>query len=161
MEELNVSCAYKRQGGSGMTPIKLVLQQVLASKEKQKAMMIGLILTLTAITPLCGLLFQCGCDWPWSGLVSHCNYYQKHATHSCPWCASMITGVLSVGLAIGLSLGGAISRFIFLQRQHAMTEILLRVIFALILFALTATLTAALAANWQAYPLGIGHYYAY
>jgi ammonia channel protein AmtB len=24
---------------------------------------------LIAITPLCGFMFGCGCDWPWSGAL--------------------------------------------------------------------------------------------
>ena len=37
--------------------------------------------------PLCGLLFQCGCTWEWSGGVKPCNIYNKEGPH-CPWCSS-------------------------------------------------------------------------
>jgi hypothetical protein len=59
-----------------------------------------LITTLIIVTPLCALLFQCGCDWPWSGLDAGCNFYKPGADHQCPWCASMVTGIFSTGLAI-------------------------------------------------------------
>ncbi|MEN8198090.1 MAG: hypothetical protein ABFS30_16530, partial [Pseudomonadota bacterium] len=28
------------------------------------------------VTPYCGLLFGCGCTWPWSGLVAQCSFFQ-------------------------------------------------------------------------------------
>ena len=46
-----------------------------------------LIIALIFVTPLCGLIFQCGCDWPWSRLDARCNFYKPEADHQCPWCA--------------------------------------------------------------------------
>ena len=43
-----------------------------------------LITTLIIVTPLCGFLFQCGCDWPWSGLDTRCNFYKPVIEHPCP-----------------------------------------------------------------------------
>ena len=60
------------------------------------------LLVLTAvivITPLCGLLFQCHCDWPWSGLYQRCNIFQASAIHQCPWCKSTLAGLVSTGTA--------------------------------------------------------------
>ena len=36
-----------------------------------------------AITPLCGLMFDCGCDWPWFGLHHHCNIFEEQAKLKC------------------------------------------------------------------------------
>lgn len=58
--------------------------------------------SLVLITPLCGLLFDCGCTWPWSGLESDCNIHDPAMAHQCPWCASTIAGVVSVSLAIAM-----------------------------------------------------------
>jgi len=58
------------------------------------------IAALILITPLCGLLFDCGCTWPWAGLESHCNIHDPSAVHQCPWCVSSIAGAVSVGLAV-------------------------------------------------------------
>jgi len=58
------------------------------------------VAALILITPLCGLLFDCGCTWPWAGLESHCNIHDPNAVHQCPWCVSSIAGAVSVGLAV-------------------------------------------------------------
>jgi hypothetical protein len=34
---------------------------------------ITVVLALAVVTPLCGLLFDCGCPWPWAGLAAYCN----------------------------------------------------------------------------------------
>jgi len=56
---------------------------------------ITLIGSLVLVTPFFGLLFQCGCDWPWSGLDEKCNYYQENSMKKCPWCISIVLGVFS------------------------------------------------------------------
>lgn len=63
-----------------------------------------LLAMLVLITPLCGLLFDCGCTWPWQGLESHCNIHKAEAVHQCPWCVSTVAGIVSVGLAIMVGL---------------------------------------------------------
>jgi hypothetical protein len=67
---------------------------------RYQAGILTVIVALITITPLCGLLFDCGCTWPWSGLESHCNIHDSKAVHQCPWCVSIVAGVLSVGLAV-------------------------------------------------------------
>lgn len=117
-----------------------------------------LITTLILITPLCGLLFQCGCDWLWSGLDTDCNFYQPAAKHHCPWCASKITGLLSTGLAF---IGGVLTAMTValpLAINRTITEVAVRIFLGLTVFVLVALLTGGLAAIVQIYSLGIGHY---
>ena len=35
--------------------------------------------------PACGLLFRCGCSFPWSGGVAGCNIHNLSGP-KCPWC---------------------------------------------------------------------------
>jgi len=115
-----------------------------------------LIITVIIITPLCGFLFQCGCDWPWSGLDSHCNFYQAHAQYHCPWCASMITGVLSAGLTIIAGILVATQSRYNLSNTSPASKISLRTALGVMTFILLSVLSAGAAALLQAYPLGIG-----
>jgi hypothetical protein len=62
------------------------------------------IFSLTAIAPLCGLMFDCGCDWPWFGLHRHCNIFDALAKLKCPWCDSTVAGTLSMLGVFGASL---------------------------------------------------------
>ncbi|MDD5461126.1 MAG: hypothetical protein PHG00_05780 [Methylococcales bacterium] len=115
-----------------------------------------LITTLTIVTPLCGLLFQCGCDSPWSGLDAGCNFNKPEADHQCPWCASMITGLLSTGCAIIGAVLAAMALSLPLAIFRPVNEIALRILSGLAVFMLIAILTAGLAALWQNYPFGVG-----
>jgi len=67
---------------------------------RYSAGIVTVIAALILITPLCGLLFDCDCTWPWQGLESHCNIHNPQAAHQCPWCVSSIAGGASVGLAV-------------------------------------------------------------
>lgn len=64
------------------------------------------VLALTAgaaallLTPLCGLWFSCGCDWPWSGLHTHCNALRAGAPEPhCPWCVNPMVAGAAIGFA--------------------------------------------------------------
>ncbi len=59
-----------------------------------------LLASLLLMPPLCGLMFDCGCTWPWEGLDSHCNIHDSTALQQCPWCVSLLAGVVSVSLAV-------------------------------------------------------------
>jgi uncharacterized membrane protein len=37
------------------------------------------------LLPICGLIFQCGCTYLWSGRDIHCNIHAP-APPNCPWC---------------------------------------------------------------------------
>ena len=132
------------------------LQTLLATKEQRYSAISTLIITLIITTPLCGFLFQCGCDWPWAGLDSKCNFYKPYAEHKCPWCASMTTGILSIGGAIIAGLWATTISFPVDTEQKIIKVVILRIIFGIIVFVLLASFIAVLAAFYQGYPLGIG-----
>ena len=117
-----------------------------------------LITTLIIVTPLCGLIFQCGCDWPWLGLDVGCNFYKPRTEHQCPWCASMITGIFSTGLAIISGVLTAMVPSLPLAIDRPVNEVALRTLLGLTVFVLVAILTAGLAALWQNYSLGLGSF---
>jgi len=57
------------------------------------------------VTPVCGWLFRCGCDWPWRGLATHCNYFDATATVRCPWCEHPLASALAIvtSTAVGMT----------------------------------------------------------
>lgn len=57
--------------------------------------------------PYCGLLFGCGCSWPWEGLADHCNFFDPASPLRCPWCEYPLTAILSLaaGVVAGLWCG--------------------------------------------------------
>ena len=136
--------------------IKAQLKATISTPEQRWSAINTLIITVIIVTPLCGFLFQCGCDWPWSGLDSNCNFYKPHAQHHCPWCASMITGILSTGLPIIAGIWAATTSQHTLSYGHVVSEISIRTLFGIIVFILLAILFAGIAAFSQVYPLGIG-----
>lgn len=62
------------------------------------------VFALIAVTPLCGFMFDCGCDWPWSGLYHHCNFFDALAKLKCPWCNNVAAGALSMLAVFGASI---------------------------------------------------------
>jgi hypothetical protein len=115
-----------------------------------------LITTLIIVTPLCGLIFQCGCDWPWLGLDVGCNFYKPGEDRRCPWCASMITGIFSTGIATICGVLTAMAPSLLLAMYRPVNEVAVRTLLGLAVFVLVAILTAGLAALWQNYSLGVG-----
>lgn len=110
---------------------------------------------LIIITPLCGLLFQCRCDWPWLNFYFECNYFHSEMSHKCPWCNSDLAGLGSIGVAMILA---AVAALVFTPTAFATktATIMAKVAFGLTIFILVAVLTGALAAYSQNYPWGIG-----
>ena len=129
------------------------LQTLLATKEQRYSAISTLIIIVIIITPLCGFLFQCGCDWPWTGLDSNCNFYKPQAEHKCPWCASMVAGVLSTGVAVVMGVWASIFSSCILISQHPLGEVLKRTVFGLMVFVGVAFLMAMFAAQWQGYSM--------
>ena len=71
---------------------------------KRLSLLSSWIIDLGLVTPLCGLWFSCGCDWPWNGLFMACNAITKTTPPPhCPWCVYPLTAILSI--AIGLAAG--------------------------------------------------------
>lgn len=123
------------------------------SQAKRCATIITLLISGIILTPLCGFFFQCGCQWPGLGLDSLCNYHQPHAEHQCPWCASLITGIFSSGMAICTGILASRINLNSLTKQHPFNEIIIRIGFGITIFVLMAMIFAVLAALWQGYPL--------
>lgn len=103
---------------------------------------ITLIISLILITPLCGLLFQCGCDWPWLGLDAQCNYHKPYAVNKYPWCVSLITGVFSIGLAIVSGIYALMISTNKMLIQQPVNAILTRVLLGVAVFVFIAIITA-------------------
>jgi len=125
--------------------IKSQLGMIYANKQKRLSVSIVLVIELITITPLCGYLFQCGCDWPWFGLDANCNIHQSHIKHQCPWCVSMIMGVFSTAVAImcGVVVSGASLGWV--SNQSIVKQVLIRVIVGLTVYIFIAGLMAILA----------------
>lgn len=128
--------------------------------ERYKAEAIAAFLTvligLIIVTPLCGLLFQCHCDWPWLDFYFDCNYFDPEASHKCPWCVSDLAGLGSIGLAFIL----AMLAVVFLKaRNFAAKSITVRLSVGLSILVLVSALSGALAAYSQHYPMGVGAFF--
>ncbi len=73
------------------------------SNHQNLCVVITLMIGLIVITPLCGLMFDCGCTWPWAGLDRHCNIYDENQRDQCPWCVSLVFGYLFAGIPLLIS----------------------------------------------------------
>src|SRR2546428_6396930 len=60
------------------------------------------------VLPYCNVLFDCGCGWPWAGLMQHCNIHSQRSPVHCPWCQHPLAGTASILLA---ALFGAVVAF--------------------------------------------------
>jgi len=129
------------------------VKSLFVTGEKRWSAMITLIISLIMVTPLCGFLFHCGCDWPWAGLDSRCNFYKPNVEHKCPWCASIVTGLLSTGIAVVAGVWASIFSPCLLSKQYPLREVFIRIIFGLMVFVVVAFLTAMFAAQWQGYSI--------
>jgi len=119
------------------------------------ALAVVIVFALIAITPLCGLMFDCGCDWPWNGLHHHCNVFDLDAKLKCPWCDSKVAGTLSMIAVFGLSGAAAwgISASSALATASVRTRFTLGVLAGVLAFHLVSLATATLAALAAGYPL--------
>ena len=109
------------------------------------------IFALIAITPLCGLMFDCGCDWPWFGLHHHCNIFEDLAKLKCPWCDHAVAGTLSM-----LSVFGASSFVAYRAAAVSATanaKFTIGVLAGAVTFHLVSLVTGVLAALATGYPL--------
>jgi uncharacterized RDD family membrane protein YckC len=149
--------------------MSLLSKQALTERPRLLAAGITLLVAVIAITPLCGLLFQCGCDWPWDGLDRKCNFHQPQALQRCPWCVEMVWGILACAMAITAGTGTTFFSKIIIGKSERglrvipsdgygiiLTEMILRIVAGLIVFVCIALFTAVLAAFSQGYSAGIG-----
>jgi len=136
---------------------------VSVSSSQLSAGIFTLIAMSVLITPLCGLLFDCGCTWPWLGLESHCNIHNSEAEHQCPWCVSIVAGVASVGLAflVGFLVSMKPANLGYDIRDSALAVIqdapnsagfLKRVTLGLLYFLVVAVISGWLSGYLQGYP---------
>jgi len=113
-----------------------------------------LLASLLLITPLCGLMFGCGCTWPWEGLDSHCNIHDSTVLQQCPWCVSMLAGVVSVSLAVlcGVLLSMSAPETSNDGRYALALDAAKKISLGLLGFVFVALFTGYLSAYFQAYP---------
>jgi len=82
-------------------------------------------IALGLVTPLCGLWFSCGCDWPWKGLFIACNAIMKSTPPPhCPWCVYPLTAILSIG--ISLAVGSLVAWNVHPSKPNRVAAILYR-----------------------------------
>ncbi len=113
-----------------------------------------LLIALVLITPLCGFVFQCGCDWPWSGLDEKCNFH-RNIQPSCPWCVSYVTGFLATVFAIMAGLWASSVNHLSGKTEIKIINWFVDVFIGVLVFVLTATTLAIISAFWKGYPLSI------
>ncbi len=109
------------------------------------------------VTPLCGLFFSCGCDWPWNGLFMACDaILNNRPPPHCPWCVNPLAATLSIGSALTVASLGAWKIRNCPMSHHA--EILYRSGFAVAILASVLFLGGWLTALATAHPsfLGMG-----
>lgn len=74
--------------------------------------------------PYCGLLFRCGCTWPWSGGWGNCNVHNPTGP-KCPWCNVLSTNLywlkpaISSNVAVILMLAAYGAVWLRQLREHA------------------------------------------
>jgi hypothetical protein len=109
------------------------------------------VFALIAITPLCGFMFDCGCDWPWSGLYHYCNFFDALAKLKCPWCDNVAAGALSMLAVFGASIFVAYRASLI--TASANTRFTIGVLAGALTFHLVSLATGVLAALATGYPL--------
>jgi hypothetical protein len=104
------------------------------------------IIGLIVITPFCGLLFDCGCSWPWTGLESNCNFYKESAAYRCPWCEYLVVGLGSTLLAV---FSGVLAALLGLGRDG---QVAMRTLEGVAVFLIAGILLGWLTAIFTGYP---------
>lgn len=125
----------------------------------RRAALLFLAAAVVIVTPLCGFLFQCGCDWPWAGLAADCNYYRPGAEHHCPWCVSGLAAALSTGPAAGAGVWVSGAMNTGTAVRPGWLEVPFRAALGTAVFLPATVPGAALSAWFQGYPLGIGKFF--
>lgn len=110
-----------------------------------------MVFALIAVTPFCGLMFGCDCDWPWSGLYHHCNFFEALAKLKCPWCNNVAAGALSMLAVFGASIFAAYRASSV--SASANQRFTIGVLAGAVTFHLVSLATGVLAALATGYPL--------
>ena len=146
-------------------PYMMATASILGQPPRVLAGATTIFIALIVITPLCGLMFDCGCTWPWEGLHRNCNYYDPQAIKKCPWCVSLGAGFSSVVLSIICGFWVSIVQlravlpgidgFIDLKKNSRLkiglegVDYLLRVCSGLLAFFLVSIVSGWASASWQ------------
>ena len=84
---------------------------ILSIKFKPFLLLAGVAIVSASVlmTPVCNLLFKCGCSWLWTTAAAHCNIHRATPPH-CPWCSHGALGYYLpyVGFIVGQLVAGAL-----------------------------------------------------
>ena len=114
----------------------------------------ALVIAAIMVLPLCGLFFDCGCTWLWTEMDDNCNIHDLEKIHKCPWCQSMISAILSIGLS-SIATIWTIYHYRSFSKNHNKPDavtISIYCISGLAAFFVIAFLTAGASAFFQNYP---------
>lgn len=107
------------------------------------------------LTPLCGLWFSCGCDWPWGGFFMACNAIVKNtAPPHCPWCVHPVMAAVSIGISLVASTIATSKVGNFSSKSYAAR--LYRIAVGTAVFVSTLSTGAWVGALATGYPLFLG-----
>jgi len=113
---------------------KSIPQTYLGSNEQRWSLFITVVIALIILTPLCGVFFQCGCDWPGFGLDMRCNIHQANLTPPCPWCTSLTSGFLSIGVSMVVAVVVATVSIAYLAPRSQVVTVFAGVLFGVASF---------------------------
>ena len=109
------------------------------------------VFALIAVTPFCGFMFDCGCDWPWSGLYHNCNFFDALAKLECPCCNNVAAGAFSMLAVFGASIFVAYRAASV--RASANARFTIGLLAGVVAFHVVSLATGVLAALATGYPL--------
>ena len=81
---------------------------------------IAFVVTSVAYMPICNLVFDCGCTWPWLGGVQHCNIHVA-GPPDCPLCTGGVpiqaAGFVTIAAPLFLLTWGGARKLTRLRRR--------------------------------------------
>ncbi len=134
--------------------MNLAFRKHISNTETKVSLLLCLTFNSVLTAPLCNLMFHCGCTWPWAGLSTYCNIHNHHALYQCPWCYSLVNGVLAV--ALSLFTGIWATTFLSVQNITGLNSknitIFFKTLFGVLVFSLFALTSGWISALLQQYP---------
>lgn len=124
---------------------------------KRASVVIHWAIAAGLLTPLCGLWFSCGCQWPWRGLFLACDAILKTTPPPhCPWCVHPLTA--AIGVVVSLAAGTLAIRRLPALSSNVWAEMLYRTATSAGVFIAVLFLSGWLSALVTGHPsfLGIG-----